>query len=274
MTAPCSNSGFAKLKSGLSLLAIIGSLQTIVSVVVDAAPATSLSSPDGRISVSFQMPAPGTIERPLWSATFRGKPILAGCALGLQTADAGDWMAGVSVLHETRRSVNDRIPVLFKRTNHAQDRFHELRYTMETPQHRRADVVFRCYDDAIAFRYELPVQGMPSSITITDETTSFRFEGEPTAFVQYLENFTTSHEHNVDAVSYRKIRPGALLDLPLTMSWPDNTCVAVTEASLRHYAGMSLMRPSGEQARNDLVCRLTPRPDGTKVVRPLPMKTP
>jgi hypothetical protein len=47
-----------------------------------------LSSPDGRIQVSVQMPAPGSIARPSWSATFRGKPILTACGLGLQTADA------------------------------------------------------------------------------------------------------------------------------------------------------------------------------------------
>ena len=34
------------------------------------------------------------------------------------------------------------------------------------------------------------------------------------------------------------------------------------------------MRPAGEAARDELVCQLTPRPDGTKVVRPLPMQTP
>src|SRR6185369_16889415 len=38
-------------------------------------------------------------------------------------------------------------------------------------------------------------------------------------------------------------------------------------------AGMSLLRPSGDESRDDLVCQLTPRPDGTKVFRPLPMQT-
>jgi alpha-glucosidase len=34
------------------------------------------------------------------------------------------------------------------------------------------------------------------------------------------------------------------------------------------------MRLSGDNSDDELVCRLTPRPDGTKVVRPLPMQTP
>ncbi len=220
------------------------------------------------------MPEPGSAERPRWSATFRGKPLLGECGLGLATADAGDLVAGARVLTNNSRSVNERIPVLFGKADHANDRFHELRYTLEALAHRRLDVVFRCYDDAIALRYELPADAKAAPVTITNETTSFRPAGEPEAFVQYLENFTTSHEHNVTATRYPEIRRGALLDLPLTLSWEDGTCAAITEAALRHYAGMSLMRPAGDAARDELVCQLTPRPDGTKVVRPAPLRTP
>jgi len=263
------------LQKGVWLLSVqVGLLLTAVVLETEAGEINRLSSPDGRIKVSVQMPSPGTLERPRWSATFHGKPILTECALGLQTADAGDLMAGARVLRQRSRSVDERVAVLFGKADHANDRFRETRYTLETDQHRRTEVVFRCYNDAIALRYELPANETASSVTITNETTSFRLEGEPTAFVQYLENYQTSHEHNVASVRYRDIRRGALLDMPLTVSWSDNTFAAITEASLRHYAGMSLMRPSGEESRDELVCQLTPRPDGTKVVRPLPMQTP
>ena len=233
-----------------------------------------LTSPDGRIQVLLQMPAAGSQERPRWSASYRAEPILTGCGLGLATAEAGDWMVDARALSERRRAVDQRLPVLFGRSDHANNDFREVRYAMETAQHYRADVVFRCYNDAIALRYELPGREQAASVTITNETTCFRPEGRPTAFVQYLENYKTSHEHNVTNVPYGDIRKGALLDMPLTLSWPDGTYAAITEASLRRYAGMSLMRPSGEEGAGDLVCMLSPREDGTKVVRPLPMQTP
>jgi alpha-glucosidase len=134
-------------------------------------------------------------------------------------------------------------------------------------------VTFRCFNDAIAFRYELPADAKTGSVAVADETTSFRLEGDPMAYAQYLENYTTSHEHNVTPARYRDLKPGVLLDLPLTFSRNDGTFAAITEASLRHYAGMSLMRQT-EMSSDELVCRLTPRPDGIKVVRPLPMQTP
>jgi len=177
-------------------------------------------------------------------------------------------------VNERSRFVDERIPVLFGKSDHANDRFHETRFTLETPPRRRMDVVFRCYDDAIALRYELPMGESKGSAVITNEVTSFRLTGEPAAFVQYLEHYKTPHEHNVIATRDADIRRGALLDLPLIFSWPDGTYAAITEAALRHYAGMALMRPAGETARDELVCQLTPRSDGTKVVRSLPMQTP
>jgi alpha-glucosidase len=274
------NSWFPKLRNALSkaevcLSVISGLLAAAVAHGAAAAEATNvLASPDGRIQVLFQMPAAGSLERPRWSASFRAKPILSGCGLGLATADAGDLMVGARVLNEGRRSVVERVPVLFGKADHANNDFREVRYAMETAQHYRVEVVFRCYDDAIALRYELPAQKQATSVIITNETTCFRPEGQPTAFVQYLENYRTSHEHNVASVAYGDIRRGALLDMPLTFSWPDGTYAAITEAALRRYAGMSLMRPSGEEEHGDLVCMLSPREDGTKVVRPLPMQTP
>src|SRR5207247_6196453 len=47
-----------------------------------------LASPDRRIQITVQLPGAGSTERPRWSATFRGKPVLTDCRLGLQTADA------------------------------------------------------------------------------------------------------------------------------------------------------------------------------------------
>jgi len=275
MNSLLSNSRNTKSKEATCLSVIAGLL-----MIVGTAGAASghvrgvLTSPDGGIRVSIQMPTAGSLERPRWSASFRGRTILTGCRLGLETADVGDLMAGAQVLRERTRSVDQRIPVLFGKSDHGNNRFREVRYVLEGPQRSRADVVFRCYDDAIALRYESPSRKRAAPVTITDETTSFRLESQPTAFVQYLKNHKTSHEHRVERVPYHDLQEGRLMDMPLTFSWPDGAYLALTEASLRNYAGMSLMRPAGGELRDELVCKLTPRPDGTKVVRSLPLRTP
>lgn len=258
------------------------SLATITqrAVCADLSSDNTLSSPDQRIQVSLHLPSGEASEKPWWSASFRGQPVLTHCELGLQTISGGELLAGARLVRDEYHSMARRIPVLFGKADHAQDRFHEARFVLETTRHQTIEVVFRCYDDAIALRYELPKRGHEAMVTIADETTSFTVVGRPRAYVQYLENFKTSHEHNVVSTPCDELRPGALLDLPLTLQWSNGVCAAVTEASLRHYAGMSLMCPSnGSNATSQtesprLVCQLSPRPDGTKVVRPLPLQTP
>jgi hypothetical protein len=102
-----SNGELARLASGVGLLLMIGVSHVRASEV------RLLKSPDDRIHVSIQLPAPRSTERPIWSATFQGKPVMTNCSLGLQTADAGDLMSGVRLLREHSRAVDQRIPVLF-----------------------------------------------------------------------------------------------------------------------------------------------------------------
>ena len=251
----------------IALLAVSGQ-------AVHANAARILHSPDGRLTVQIQMPSPGSTDTPRWSATFGGKAILSNCRLSLNVAEGGDLLAGVQVQEERSHSLDKRIRVLFGKVDSANDRYCELRFTLENPQHRRVTVVFRCYNDAIAFRYEVPKQAGMKRLIVMEEGTSFVPVGNPRAYVQYLENYQTSHEHNVTKTPLQDIKPNTLLDMPLTLAREDGTCLAITEAALRHYAGMSLMRLTNAGEPAELVCRLTPRPDGTKVVRDLPMQTP
>ena len=256
-------------KAGLTLvcLAILAEQQGL-----HADAPSRLHSPDGRLVVQIQMPTSGSPETPRWSATFRGKTILSDCRLSLEVAGAGELLAGVRVQNQRSRSVDERLPVLFGKAAVARDRCEETRFSLENRRHQSLVVVFRCYDDAVAFRYEVPKGGDRERLTVMEEGSSFALLGNPRAYVQYLENYRTSHEHNVTTTHYREIKPDTLLDMPATFVWDDGTHLAITEAALRHYAGMSLMRRAS--APRELVCRLTPRADGAKVVRGLPMETP
>jgi alpha-glucosidase len=234
---------------------------------------TTLRSPDGRLTVQVEMPPAGSMETPRWSASFRGKTVLSNCRLGLEAADAGELLAGVGVRNQDNRSADEHVRVLFGKAASARDRYRETRLSLENRQQWRVEIVFRCYDDAVAFRYEVPKQTGKERLIVTEEGTSFALSGNPRGYLQYLENYQTSHEHNVTTASYRDVKPDTLLDMPATFAWEDGTHLAITEAALRHYAGMSLMRPARAD-KMELVCRLTPRPNGTKVVRHLPLKTP
>jgi alpha-glucosidase len=254
------------LRLCLCLLSALGAVTEVFS--------QPLRSPDGRIQVAFHLPAPNSTAVPSWSASFQGKVCFTNCELSLQTAQAGELMSGVRLVRDDRRSRNERIQVRHGRSSHAEDHFNEARLQFATPGGHRTVVVFRCYNDAIALRYELPADGAQTSVTITNEATSFCPTGDPIGHIQYLENFKTSHEHNVTSTEFSRIRKGELLDMPLTLAWKDGTYAAITEAALRRYAGMALMRGGLASGDDALVCQLTPRADGSKVLATPPLKTP
>jgi len=221
-----------------------------------------LVSPNGRLHVQIS-------EGPSWSASFDGKPIFRDCRLELLDAAHGELLKGAALRRVRHSSHDGQVKVTFGKTAIARDRYQELKLSFENPRRVRVDIVFRCFDDAIAFRYALPKQEAMDWLVLTDEGTTFQLEGNPRTYTQYLEHYQTSHEHNVSAAPYRDLKPDTLMDLPTTFAWEGGPYASVTEATLRRYAGMSLMK-SGDR----LDCKLTPRPGGTKVVRELPVETP
>jgi hypothetical protein len=121
---------------------------------VSADSPTSLHSPDNRLSVQIHLPTPGSAETPRWSMTFRGKTILSNCRLSLEVKDAGELLAGVRIRKEDSRSADERVPIRFAKADQAPDRYRETRLALDNQQHWDIAIVFRCYDDAVAFRYE------------------------------------------------------------------------------------------------------------------------
>ncbi len=211
-----------------------------------------LDSPDGRLRVETDVPN--------WSVRYDGRSLFNGNQLGLILKGEGNLLSGAKVIKTANRKSDQKIKVLFGRASEARDRFNELRLNLESSQGRRFDVVFRCYEDAVAVRYEVSKLKNEAKIVLQDERTTFKPVGDPTAYVQYLKSYKTSHEHAVDVVPFSKVKADNLLDTPLTLQFPTVTA-AITEAALRRYAGMGL-RKTGD----DLVSDLTPRADGSKVV--------
>jgi len=231
----------------------------------------SLGSPDGKIHTEITLPHPGTSKNLHWSVKLQDKLLLEKSEINLSAIGHGDLLSSGKWLYSTRRSQDARVPVLFGKSSHANDTFNELRLAFAANETLQVDVVFRCYSDAVALRYEVKSDQDQEKLIISDETTTFRLTGNPTAFVQYLEHHKTSHEHEVDVVPYDAIPSNQLLDTPLTAFWPDKKSVAITEAALSNYAGMALLRSASKDA---LITKLTPRPDGNKVEATLPLKTP
>ena len=238
----------------------------------DRAPqAIELSSPNGRIALRVAFPAAGTAAPPRWSLALDGKPLLDAGRLGLAVEGDGELLAGAAAGELERRTHDELVPVPFGKAAQARDHFAEARVNCRAAERQPVVLVLRAYDDAIAFRYELPASPGHSELRLSAESTSFGIAGEPVVHTQFLEHFRTSHEHEVRETPFAELPAGQLLDVPLTLTRDSGPVLSITEAALVRWAGMSLRR-DGES--RELAAAFAPREGDAIVARPLPAASP
>lgn len=230
----------------------------------------TLASPNGRLTVVIELPEPDTDDRPRWSASFDGAPLFAASTLGLLTEAGTDLLAGVRCVDRTETQRDQPVDLLFTKTATTRDRHGELQLALHRQDGTKVRVVVRCYDDALAFRYVVEACAGAEELRLRDDSTAFVLAADAICQARCLPHFRTSHEHEVTTVAANALPAGQLLDTPLTAQWPDGRVVAITEAALRRFAGMSL-RADG---RGGLRAALSPGENGPAVVRALPATTP
>ncbi|MDB4923463.1 glycoside hydrolase family 97 protein [Mucilaginibacter sp.] len=144
--------------------------------------------------------------------------------------------------------------------------------TEQSGDKRTLNVEVRVFNDGVAFRYVIPKQsGWPASVNVTDEINTFNLTQNPRVTTLLRENYTTSHEGIYTKASLNDLKADTLMDLPALFEFPKGLYMAITEAALRDYAGMYLMKHNGV-----LESRLSPLPHQTdiKVKATLPHNSP
>ena len=167
--------------------------------------------------------------------------------------------------------------VLFGKANPIRNQYNEVTVDLQTSNKgiRNFQIVFRVYDDGVAFRYFIPKQADADSVELTDESDTFQFTGDPHSWPLYRENYTTSHEGLYASEDLSQLKTNQLIDLPFLAQYEDGVSVAITEANLRNYAGMYL-KASGSSEQRSLRSDLSPLPGQTqvKVRSQLPLNSP
>jgi alpha-glucosidase len=251
-------------------------LALINGATLIAAEPALIRSPDGNLLVQLlSLPESRGDTAPGFRIRFGERDLLT-CDLGL-AACGSNLLSGPVGGSLSRGQSDSTYNVLFGKANPVRDRYNELTVDCQVTHHvlHRFQIVFRVYDDAVAFRYLLPKQTGADSVELTDESDTYRFAGDPQAWPLYREKYTTSHEGLYSAANLSNLRTNELIDLPLLVQYGDGPSLAITEANLRNYAGMYL-KAFGSPDQRALRCDLSPLPDQAqvKVRSALPLASP
>lgn len=229
----------------------------------------TISSPSKALTFTFHTEA----GHPLYSVFYKGKELVKNSSIGLTFE--GNELFGIDIKtgHTILSHGVDDYVLPEGKTSKVYDTYNEAYIPMQERKggKRRVALRVRVFNDGVAFRYELADQSVRHDFVLTDENTTFRLTGDPVARIAFLENFTTSHEHRYNLMPISEIPNDTLMDMPALFRFPDHIYMAITEANLLDYAGMSLIKRNGL-----LSSQLTPWPGQQliKVKAALPHLTP
>ena len=229
----------------------------------------SVASPNKEITFTFKVEK----GQPQYSVAYKGKNLIENSKVGLTFLDNVFFGNDIETGIITTSEGTDDYTLPEGKVSNVHDTYNEVLIPMHerNDKNRLINLRARIFNHGVGFRYEFPLQNGWQHYTLIDENTNFNLTGNPGARVAFLENFTTSHEHRYNVLPFKEIKNDTLMDMPALFEFPGKIYMAITEANLVNYAGMSLIKRNGM-----LVSQLSPLP-GQKLVKvqaDLPHQTP
>ena len=231
------------MKQLLSLLAVF---------TITVFNAQSIKSPSSKIALNFKLVGEG---QPTYSVNYKNKTVVEESALGIKLKEKPALNANFKILGSTTRIFNESWkPVLGEQANIV-NHFNELTVSLiQKETHVKINIIFRAFDEGIAFRYDFPKQNELNYFIISDETTQFNLTENNKVFWIPGDFDSNEYEYNetkLSEIDNSKINmnngigvksiPGKyVVQSPLMMKSPSGLYLNIFEASVVNYPVMHL----------------------------------
>lgn len=161
-----------------------------------------LTSPDGRLQLSFDLTADGT---PTYKMDYNNKPVIATSRLGLELKNQKSLLDGFKMERVSRSSFDEMWQPVWGEQSSIRNHYNEMAVCLSQPDdngHLREMIVrFRLYDDGVGFRYEWPAQDNFTYFTIKEERTEFAMTGDHTAYWIPGDYDTQEYDYTISRLS-------------------------------------------------------------------------
>jgi alpha-glucosidase len=227
-----------------ALLAVFASIVIYALAMQAQSGPLEVHSPDSQITLRFAVvPKKGQASSAgqlVYSVDFRGKPILGNSALSLKLANQPLLGTAVRITSSTPGSGVDDYTLLAGKTSAVHDAYNDVTVQMmeAASPDRKFAIDARVYNNAVAFRYQVPKQAALSGYQLMQEDTQFNLSGDATAWALRLPNYQSAYEgeylrQTVSALSGQGGVPSHILTgAPMLLHLPGVGWAAVTEAGL------------------------------------------
>jgi alpha-glucosidase len=238
-------------------------------MAVSAQQNISVSSPDGKLKFLLKI-TPETVS---YEVNYKKQLLVENSLLGF-SFDNGEFGSNLKTGKVRRKSIDETYELVVGKVSSARNHCNEMIVPLQEKEApgRLINLVVRAFNDGVAFRYEFPEQEGWNSYVMYDEKTQFRLNGNPMALLMYLPGYINTHEGVYTHTEYDKIAKKRLIDMPVTLEFDNGIYMSITEAAVRDYAGMYLVKE-----KNGFAGKLSPRLGQEKIkveINEFPHRTP
>lgn len=238
-------------------------------MAVSARQNISVSSPDGKLKFLLKI-TPETVS---YEVNYKRQLLVENSLLGFNF-DSGEFGSNLKVGKVRRKSIDETYELVVGKVSTARNHCNEMVVPLQekVSPGRLINLVVRAFNDGIAFRYEFPEQEGWNSYVMYDEKTQFRLSGNPMALLMYLSGYINTHEGVYTHTGYDKIAKKRLIEMPVTLEFENGVFMSITEAAIRDYAGMYLVKE-----KDAFAGKLSPRLGQEKIkveINEFPHRTP
>src|SRR5687768_4578444 len=234
------------LHSRLRSLARALAVAAVLAAPAAAQDSLRVVSPDGRNTVSV-----GVREGSVYYAVRRnGQNVLMPSRLGFAFRGADSLRTGLRITGSSRNSVDQTWTQPWGEVARVRDHHNELRVQVaeERAPNRRFDLVFRAFDDGVAFRYELG-EGF-GDFVMEEELTEFALADNGRAW--WIPGNQPEPDRQEILYSSSPVSRVDTAHTPFTVQMTNGTQVVIHEANLVDYAGMYLARTNNRTLQSTL----------------------
>jgi len=195
-----------------------------------------LLSPDKKIQVSVEAGNAGV----LYQINVDANQILKPSKLNLQLQNGLNICGSVIPRSQEFGRHSDVWENNLGKNRLIKDQYNELTlHLQEVASKLLFDVIFRAYNDGVAFRYKFYKQNGTDTLKIQSENNQFAFAGDYDAFMGHHQGYKSQgpQEWEFENRKLSSIQPDSVVGLPVVVKTPA-AWVAIAEADLLDWAGM------------------------------------
>lgn len=241
-------------------------------------------SPSQEIRLIVEHFEDGHIE---YSVNLRARDVILPSSLGFAFFQPALDLTKFILINADTKETDETWKPVWGEVNTIRNHYNELILQLKDigPSEFRLNIIFRVYDDGVAFRYEFPQQEKLNHFIVAEELSQFRMTGDHKAFWMpgdYDANefmYNTSQLSEVDAsistmsqdIPVKTFFDKNAVQTPLMMKAANGVYINIHEAALVNYPAMNLLL---DKSTFTFGSHLVPDAVGHKAYLQAPAKTP